>query len=121
MKKLFSVIKILLAAIIVCFIAVSAAAQNKKTVPEVQKRTVVLRGGLYHPASLRLKRGVPAQLTIIRKSADECGEVIVFPAYGIRRRLPLNKAVVVRFTPRKTGSFGFMCGMDMMYGKIIVQ
>jgi Cu+-exporting ATPase len=68
-----------------------------------------------------LKRGVPAQLTIIRQSADECGEMIVFPVYNIRRRLPLGKPVVVRFTPRKTGSFGFMCGMDMMYGKIIVQ
>lgn len=87
----------------------------------VQKQSIILKDGEYRPASFRLKRGVPAQLTIIRKSADECGEEIVFPAYGIRRRLPLNRAVTVRFTPNKKGSFGFMCGMDMMYGKIIVQ
>jgi plastocyanin domain-containing protein len=87
----------------------------------VQKQTIILKDGEYRPASFRLKRGVPAQLIIIRKSADECGEEIVFPAYGIRRWLPLNRAVTVRFTPAKKGAFGFMCGMDMMYGKIIVQ
>src|ERR1041384_7524598 len=104
-------------------IAEAAFSQKKPLKPKsvVQKQSIILKDGVYHPASLRLKRGVPAQLTIIRKSADDCGEEIVFPAYGIRRRLPLNRAVTVRFTPHKKGAFGFMCGMDMMYGKIIVQ
>ncbi|HEV7646423.1 MAG TPA: cupredoxin domain-containing protein [Pyrinomonadaceae bacterium] len=103
--------------------AIPANAQKipRKPKTAVQKQTIILKDGEYRPASFRLKRGVPAQLTIIRKSADECGEEIVFPAYGIRRWLPLNRAVTVRFTPKKKGAFGFMCGMDMMYGKIIVQ
>jgi plastocyanin domain-containing protein len=103
-----------------CHTAQAQRIRDKQK-PSLQKQTIILNGGLYHPASFRFKRGIPARLTIIRKSADECGEEIIFPAYGIRRRLPLNKAVIVNFIPRKKGSFGFMCGMDMMYGKIIVQ
>lgn len=97
----------------------SVSAQSKKAA--VQKQTIVIRGAAYFPDNVRLKKGVPVQLTIIRRSDYECGEEIVFPAYGIRRKLPLNKAVTVRFTPKRAGNFGFMCGMDMMYGKIIVS
>lgn len=97
----------------------STSAQTKKAA--VQKQTLTIRGAAYFPDSIRLKKGVPVQLTIIRRSDYECGEEIVFPAYKIRRKLPLNKAVIVRFTPTRTGSFGFMCGMDMMYGKIVVS
>jgi plastocyanin domain-containing protein len=102
-------------------LSLTAASAQQKPKPPVQKQTIILRDGAYQPASFRLKRGVPAQITVIRKSADECGEVIVFPAYNIRRYLKLNRPVVIRFTPRKTGTFSFMCGMDMMYGKVIVQ
>lgn len=113
------------AAYLLFFLTIAAAAfaqpKHLKPRPPLQKQTIILRDGAYRPASFRLKRGIPAQLTIIRKSADECGEEIIFPAYGIRRRLPLGRPVVVRFTPRKTGVFGFMCGMDMMYGKVIVK
>jgi plastocyanin domain-containing protein len=35
--------------------------------------------------------------------------------------LPLNKPVVVAFTPNKSGGFSFTCGMGMLRGKIVVQ
>jgi len=120
MIKIFSPAKIA-CLLFILVISLTAVSAQQKPKPPVQKQTIILKDGVYQPASFRLKRGVPAQLTVIRKSADECGEVIVFPAYNIRRYLKLNKPVVIRFTPRKTGTFGFMCGMDMMYGKIIVQ
>jgi plastocyanin domain-containing protein len=121
MKSSFRNFAIISIAIALSLLTLPAAAQNKRPKRSVQKQTIILNNGEYQPASFRLKRGIPAQLTVIRKSADECGEEIVFPAYGIRRRLPLNTPVIVRFTPRKKGNFSFMCGMDMMYGKVIVQ
>jgi plastocyanin domain-containing protein len=122
MIKVFLTAKVLCLFFLIAF-PPDALTQAKSFKPKtsLQKQTVILKDGAYEPANFRLKRGVPAQLTIIRKSADECGEEIVFPAYGIRRRLPLGRAIVVKFIPRKKGSFSFMCGMDMMYGKIIVQ
>jgi plastocyanin domain-containing protein len=33
----------------------------------------------------------------------------------------LNEAVVVTFTPTKTGEFTYVCGMNMMRGQLIVR
>lgn len=123
MTKIFSIAKIACLFSLLTLGALTAPAQQKITRPgpNIQRLTILVKDGVYKPSSFRLKRGVPARITVIRKSAHECGEVIVFPAYNIRRHLKLNRPVVIAFTPRKTGTFGFMCGMDMMYGKVIVQ
>jgi plastocyanin domain-containing protein len=60
-------------------------------------------------------------VTFVRKTEDSCGQVIVIPAYGVHRDLPLNQPVTVTFTPRKSGTFNFTCGMNMLRGKIIVN
>lgn len=75
----------------------------------------------YQPESFKLKKGIPARVTFIRKTEDDCGKEVVFPAYNIKRILPLNTPVTIRFTPRRSGSFSFVCGMDMLGGKFIVQ
>lgn len=114
-----------------CFVVVAifssfASAQRvtkarKQPVKKTQSVRINLTERGYQPSSFRLKRGVPARVTFIRKTEDECGEEIVIPAYNIRRFLPVGKAVLVRFTPTKTGTFGFACGMDMLHGKLIVH
>jgi plastocyanin domain-containing protein len=87
---------------------------------KTQKFTVRV-GTSYRPSSLKLKKGIPARLTFIRTSDETCGQQIVLPAYGITRDLPLNQPVAVTFTPKRTGTFSFTCGMRMMRGKIIVN
>jgi plastocyanin domain-containing protein len=94
---------------------------NKSSVRKAQTVRVSLTERGYRPETFRLKKGVPARVIFIRKTEDECGREIVIPAYNIRRELPLNKPVTVSFTPRKSGSFSFTCGMDMLRGKVIVQ
>ena len=94
---------------------------QKQQTNKIQSVRINLTDRGYQPSSFRLKKGVPARVTFIRKTADECGEEIVIPAYNIRRFLPIGKAVLVRFTPTKTGTFDFACGMDMLHGKLIVQ
>ena len=106
---------------IVIALAASTASAKAHKPRKIQRVTVSLTGLGYKPESFRLKRGIPARLAFIRKTASDCGEVLVIPAYGIRRYLPLNKAVIVNFTPRQTGTFNFMCGMDMLRGQIIVN
>ncbi|HEY0429035.1 MAG TPA: cupredoxin domain-containing protein [Pyrinomonadaceae bacterium] len=105
-------------------IDVSAQRSNKskrRTTQKVQNIRINLTEKGYRPTNFRLKRGIPARLTFVRQIEDECGKEIVIPAYQIRRELPLNKPVTVSFTPRKAGTFGFACGMNMLKGKIIVQ
>lgn len=122
--------KILLVAVCAALVAAntfSAAAQGVKKGKSsrksgaVQSVTVTLGEGGYQPSSLRLRRGVPARLTFVRKIEETCGKEIAIPEYNIRRALPLNEPVTVEFTPAKSGEFNFTCGMGMLRGTVIVQ
>ncbi|HEU0172844.1 MAG TPA: efflux RND transporter periplasmic adaptor subunit [Blastocatellia bacterium] len=86
-----------------------------------QSVTVTLSERGYQPESFKLRKGVPARVTFVRKVDATCGTEIVLAEYNIKRGLPLNQPVVVEFTPAKIGEFKFACGMDMLRGKIIVQ
>lgn len=98
----------------------SADAQSRKSARSQSAKVVIGNYG-YDPASIRLKRGVPAKVTFLRVSESTCATEVVFADYGIRRELPLNQAVTVSFTPRKAGEFAFTCGMNMHRGKLIVS
>src|ERR1041384_675538 len=87
----------------------------------VQRRTIEVNGRGYQPSSVRLRMGIRARLTFIRKTEQTCGREIVIPSYGINRPLPLNVPVVVVFTPKKAGRFKFTCGMDMFHGSFVVR
>jgi plastocyanin len=75
----------------------------------------------FEPANINLKPNVPAKVTFIRQTDQTCATSVVIPEYKINRELPLNKPVVVEFTPTKTGEFTFACGMNMLKGKVVVQ
>jgi hypothetical protein len=104
----------------------AAVATQKETTkeqqdPKVQTAKILLTSEGYKPASVRLRKNVPARLSFLRTVEVTCGTEVVIPDYNIRRELPLNKAVVVEFTPDKAGEFSFACGMNMVRGKIIVK
>jgi plastocyanin domain-containing protein len=75
----------------------------------------------YQPGSVRLRRGVPARVTFLRKVEATCGTELLIPDYQIKRDLPFNEPVVIEFTPNKRGESEFSCGMKMLRGKIVVR
>jgi cobalt-zinc-cadmium efflux system membrane fusion protein len=89
--------------------------------PGVQSVTVLLTEQGYQPGSVRLRRGVPARVTFLRKVEATCGTELLIPDYQIKRDLPFNEPVVVEFTPNKRGESEFSCGMKMLRGKIVVR
>lgn len=95
--------------------------QERESEPKVQSVTITLNAKGYQPASFKLKQGIPARVTFVRKVEATCGTEIVIPEYNINRELPLNEPVVIEFTPAKSGEFAFACGMNMLRGKIIVK
>ena len=112
----------LLVATSLCLpINVHAQRRAERKLPPVQKVTVALTEKGYEPNSLKLRRGVPAQVTFIRKVSATCGTQIVIADYDIKRALPLNEPVLVEFTPKKAGTFSFTCGMGMLRGSLIVR
>lgn len=112
-------------AIAVCVLALSFAASaqthRKNVKSKVQRAKVLINEQGYAPGSLNLRKGVPAKITFLRTTERTCGTEIVIPAYGINRPLPLGQPVLVSFTPKKSGEFGFTCGMNMMHGKLVVR
>jgi plastocyanin domain-containing protein len=102
-------------------INVHAQRRGKRKLPSVQKLTVALTEKGYEPTSLKLRRGIPAQVTFIRRVAATCGTQIVIADYNIKRALRLNEPVLVEFTPKKTGTFAFTCGMGMLRGSLIIR
>jgi plastocyanin domain-containing protein len=75
----------------------------------------------FHPASLSLHANTPAQITFVRTSDKTCATSVEIPDYSIKRELPLNKPVTVDLKPTKTGEVGFICGMKMFKGKLVVS
>jgi len=99
--------------------ASSSSQPAARTEPQGGKVLVTENG--YEPATLTLRAGVAARLTFVRTTDKTCGTEVVLPSLNIRRTLPLNEPVVIEFTPRHSGEIGFVCGMDMLRGTMIVR
>ena len=114
-------VMLILASVVFLTPNVQAQRRTKRKTPTIQKVTVALTERGYQPGTLKLRRGIPAQVTFIRKVSATCGTQVVIPEYDIKRDLPLNEPVLVAFTPSKSGTFTFSCGMGMLRGSLIVR
>ncbi len=93
------------------------AAQNEAGLQEIK---VTVKGG-YSPDVIVVKQGLPVRLNFYRDETASCSEQVVFGDFGIAKDLPPFKTTPIEFTPDKTGEFMFVCGMNMLRGKLIVQ
>ena len=98
-----------------------AATSREDADATVQNVKIMVNEQGYEPAKVTLRAGVPARLTFLRTTDKTCGTEVVFPSLNIKRALPLNEAVVIEFTPAKSGDIAFACGMNMLHGTIVVQ
>jgi len=78
----------------------------------------VLASG-YSPNSFVLKKGIPVKWNVNVKQLTGCNSELVMGDYNIDVRLKqgLN---VIEFTPDKTGTIRFSCGMGMLRGSFVV-
>lgn len=86
----------------------------------VQEIKITVRGG-YSPDVIVVKQDKPVRLDFYRDETASCSEQVVFGDFGIARDLPAFKTTPIEFTPDKAGEFTFVCGMNMMRGKLIVM
>ena len=121
MKYLISLIFTSLLLVFAISATASAQTAKKAAKPRTQTAKILINEQGYSPGSFKLRQGVPAKITFLRMTDRTCGTEIVIPEYGINRPLPLYEKVVVSFTPKRSGEFGFTCGMNMMHGKVVIQ
>lgn len=95
-------------------------AEAGRTAGGAQEIRIAVQGG-YSPASVQLRRGVPARLVFDRQEASRCSEELLIPALGVKQVLPQGEQTVIEFTPREIGTFAFTCGMRMLRGEIVVS
>jgi Cu+-exporting ATPase len=86
----------------------------------VQRVEVSVRGG-YSPDLIRVRQGVPVELTFDRQESGDCTSRVVFADLRLSAVLPAYERTTVRFRPGEAGSFGFACGMNMIHGTLIVE
>jgi plastocyanin domain-containing protein len=98
---------------------VLAPVNAKADKPKVVELSVTDKG--FEPANITVKKGEPVHLLVTRKTDSTCATAIDIKDLGIRKDLPLNKAVAIDFTPQKTGEIHYLCGMGMIGGVLVVQ
>jgi RND family efflux transporter MFP subunit len=89
--------------------------------PSVQQGKVIVAEQGFEPAKLTVRAGIPVRITFLRTTDKTCAKEIVFPSLNIRRPLPLDQPVAIEFTPKVPGELGFVCGMNMLRGTIVIE
>lgn len=74
----------------------------------------------FEPASVTVRRGEPLTLIITRTTDATCAKDIVMPEHDIHEPLPLGQPVTVTFTPRKSGTLKYGCGMNQMISGVLL-
>ncbi|TLQ43210.1 heavy metal translocating P-type ATPase [Streptomyces marianii] len=77
--------------------------------------------GSYAPDLIRVRQGVPVRMVFDRQEAGDCTSRVLFPDFRIAASLPAFDTTVVEFTPDRPGRFGFVCGMSMVHGTLLVE
>ena len=92
---------------------------NANLVNGVQEINMQVDASGYHPNSFVIKQGVPVKWNVNVPQLFSCTNELVMNKYGIDFHLKqgLN---VINFTPTKTGTVQFTCGMGMLHGSFIV-
>lgn len=97
------------------------SARSAESISNVQEVKVLVTEQGYEPAKLTVRVGTPVRLTFVRTTDKTCGTEVVFPSLNIRRPLPLNQPVAIEFTPKASGEIGFVCGINMLRGTLVVE
>jgi plastocyanin len=84
----------------------------------VQKITVDMSSGSYNPNTLKLKAGIPAEITF--GQASGCTGVVQSQQLGFSENLSSGPKTI-KLGALQPGTYGFACGMGMVTGKIVVQ
>lgn len=86
----------------------------------VQQVTIEVKRNGYAPNRIRVKAGVPVQLTLVTNNTYTCASSFVLRAFNIKMQLgPTDRQSVV-FTPERKGQYTFTCSMGMYSGVLEV-
>ena len=83
---------------------------------DVQQVTIEVQNTSYNPNYIRVKKGIPVELTLKSNGVYSCALSFVFQEYGIRTALQSTDVKTFNFTPVNTGKYQYSCSMGMYRG-----
>ena len=89
-------------------------------VNDEQNATIVVNGG-YSPATVVLKKGVPAKINFDMQDSTACLSHVVFEQLGVNKDLTKQKITTIKIPTDKAATYNYACGMNMFHGKVIVK
>jgi len=97
----------------------ASSSSNAKIINGAQEINMNVDASGYSPNSFVIKQGVPVKWNVNVITLTSCNSELVMREYNIDKKLQkgLN---VIEFTPTKTGTISFTCGMGMLHGSFIV-
>lgn len=102
------------------FFSEKERAQATRDESGVQEISITVKGG-YSPDVIEVAKDKLVRLKFYRDEENSCSEEIIFGDFGIRRDLAAFKTTVIELVPKTAGEFEFVCGMNMLRGKLIVK
>jgi hypothetical protein len=84
----------------------------------VQRIAVDVTDGYFDPTIVELAAGIPSQLVF--SEGQGCLAEVSFPQFGIERDLTSGGATV-EIPALQAGEYPFSCGMEMVYGVLVVR
>lgn len=78
-------------------------------------------GAEFSPSTIAVKAGQPVTLRFHRGEEASCADEVVFASLNQRHKITKGQVTEVKITPEKPGDIAFVCGMNMMKGKIVAQ
>jgi hypothetical protein len=96
----------------------AAVSGNAVVEGDVQKISIDLSNGYYEPNTVVLAAGVPAEITFGQSSG--CTAQVMSRELGFFEDLTEGPRTV-KLPPLDEGEYPFYCGMEMVFGKIVVE
>ncbi len=84
----------------------------------VQRIAVDVSQGSFNPNAITAKSGVPIEIVFGQGSG--CLAEVQFPQFGVLEDLT-NGGATVTLPALEPGTYGFSCGMEMVFGTLVVQ
>jgi len=94
--------------------------QNQPASGNYQEVKMAVTYSGYQPSVLYIKKGIAVRWVIDGSGMTGCTSSIQIPSLGIRQSLTRGENIIT-FTPTQAGEIPFSCGMQMVWGKFIVQ
>lgn len=96
----------------------SAAAAAAPSEDRVQRIVVTVSDTGYSPAVVRVKAGVPTQLTFRTNGTQGCTRSLVVPSLKVGRQLPATGDSTLDLGELAAGRLRYTCGMGMYSGTV---